>query len=276
MMDHNTHPGLSELLEELGSAGYRMEKMGASEGGAGNLSVFVGWELEPGDTFPLRSEISLPVEIPELAGKAFLVTGSGQRLGEVHDRPETHVGFVRVLPGGKTAELFRARGCQFTRLTTEFNSHITLHYDQALRTGCDFHAVIHAQPPNLTFLSHIPRYRDAQLLNLHLLRWQPETIVFMPEGLGVVPFGIPGSEQLRAATRPLAQKHRMVVWAQHGVIVRSADSLGKAADLVEYIETSARYEYMDLLSGGQADGLSVEQLRIICKAYNVPQTIFPE
>jgi hypothetical protein len=44
-------------------------------------------------------------------------------------------------------------------------------------------ALIHAQPPYLVYLSHIPAYREERVLNRLLLRWQPETLAQLPEGL---------------------------------------------------------------------------------------------
>lgn len=66
---------------------------------------------------------------------------------------------------------------RFERVTSEFNSHLAVHYDQVMASETNFYAVIHAQPPYLTSLSHAPRYQDEATLNHRLLRWQPETIV---------------------------------------------------------------------------------------------------
>jgi rhamnulose-1-phosphate aldolase len=129
--------------------------------------------------------------------------------------------------------------------------------------------VIHAQPPFLTYLSHIPAYQDKAYLNSHLLRWQPETILQFPEGLSSIPFHTPGSAQLMAKTVAELREHRLVVWAKHGVVARSAVSIGHAADLIEYAEAAARYEYLNLAAGGEAAGLSPEELRAICSDFGV-------
>lgn len=44
-------PDLSEILVSIGEAGSRIAALGASEGGAGNISVSVGWPLEFGASF---------------------------------------------------------------------------------------------------------------------------------------------------------------------------------------------------------------------------------
>ena len=99
---------------------------------------------------------------------------------------------------GETGKIYTSTQRRFEHVTSEFNSHLAVHYDQMLSSGTNFHAVIHAQPPHLTYLSHIPRYQDEHYLNTHLLRWQPETIINLPEGIGFMPFRIPSSPELMA------------------------------------------------------------------------------
>ncbi|HEX9013070.1 MAG TPA: rhamnulose-1-phosphate aldolase, partial [Anaerolineaceae bacterium] len=108
----------------------------------------------------------------------------------------------------------------------------------------------------------------------HILRWQPELIVQLPEGVGHVPFCIPGSRELEEATLSGLRKHRMVVWSKHGAMARSDLSVKRAADRIEYAETGARYEYMNLANHEMGEGLSAEEIRAVCAAFNINQTIF--
>jgi rhamnulose-1-phosphate aldolase len=138
----------------------------------------------------------------------------------------------------------------------------------------NFLALIHAQPLHLTFLSHALRYQDEQFLNQHLLRWQPETIINLPEGFGSIPFCLPGSADLMKTTVETLRKHQIAIWAKHGVMVRSDVSLKRAQDLLEYAETAAKYEHLNLSTGEIAEGLSAAEIRAICQAFNVEQNIF--
>ena len=168
------YPELDDLLTLMGEAGKRLSDIDASEGSAGNISIYIGWPIDPRGRFQLMEQISLPEPVPELAGSAFLVTGSGRRLREVIAHPVANVGCLVVDEGGRTAKLHTSYHRLFTNLTSEFNSHLAIHYDHVNATQTNFHVVIHAQPPHLTFLSHIARYGDETYLNQHLLRWQPE------------------------------------------------------------------------------------------------------
>jgi rhamnulose-1-phosphate aldolase len=268
------YPELDDLLTMMGEAGKHLAEIEASEGAAGNISVCLRWQIEPRSRFPVMEEIALPQPVPELAGATFLVTGSGRRLREIIDDPTANVACIVVNEDGKTGRLYTAYHRRFERVTSEFNSHLAVHYDQIISTGSNFHAVIHAQPVHLTYLSHIPRYQDEQYLNSHLLRWQPETIINLPEGIGFIPFRIPGSAELMTSNVEALRAHRVVVWAKHGVMARSDVSIKRAADRIEYAETSAKYEYLNLSAGEIGEGITVEEIRALCKAFDVQQTIF--
>ena len=271
---------LDDYLEMIGEAGRHLAAIEASEGAAGNISICLRQPVDLRPRFPLVAEIALPQPVPELAGATLIVSGSGRRLREILDAPTASLCGVVINPGGTTARCHTAPERRFERVTSEFNSHLAVHYDQLCASGSgadfrgDFHAVIHAQPVHLTYLSHIPRYQDTTTLNTRLLRWQPETIVNLPEGIGFLPFEVPGSQALMSRNVAALRRHRVVLWAKHGVMARSDISVKRAADRVEYAETAARYECLNLSLGEPAEGLSVAEIRAICAAFNIQQEIF--
>jgi len=181
---------------------------------------------------------------------------------------------LAVDEGGRTGRLYTSPRRLFDRLTSELNSHLSVHQDQVRRTGTNFHAVVHAQPFALTWLSHIPAYREETHLSRRLLRWQPEAIVNLPEGLGCVPFLVPGSDELMSATVESLRTHRIAVWSKHGAMARSDQSVKRAVDRIEYAETAARYERADLTGGGLGQGLTAEEIRAVARAFGIAQKIF--
>lgn len=262
-------PELNEILASIGEAGGRIAAIGASEGGAGNISVCIGWPIEVRRQFPVTEEIPLPLSAPHLAGRRIIVTGSGRRLRDIATDPAANLGVVLVHPGGETGTLHTSPRCLFDGLTSEWNSHLGIHDDTIARADTNFHAVMHAQPPHLVYLSHVPEYRDEAYFNRRLLRWEPETIVNLPQGIGVLAFMLPGSAQLMEANVASLRTHRVVLWGKHGVMARSDISVTRAADRIEYAETAARYEYMDLVAGQRAEGLSLDEMRAVVAAFNV-------
>jgi rhamnulose-1-phosphate aldolase len=263
------YPELEELLAAIGEVGQRVSNIDASEGAAGNISVYIGWPLEVRRRFPVVEQMALPQRAPALARKTLIVSGSGRRLRDIHKDPAANVGAVVIDDEGQAARLHTAPRRLFEHLTSEFNSHLAVHNDQVAQTGTNFHALIHAQPPHLTYLSHIPAYRDQSLMNQRLLRWEPETVVNLPEGIGVLQFQLPGSPVLMDATVAGLREHRVVLWSKHGVMARSDMSVTRAADRIEYVETAARYEYMDLVTHSQAEGLTRDELHTVVEAFDV-------
>jgi rhamnulose-1-phosphate aldolase len=266
-------PDLEEILASIGAGGGRVAAIDASEGAAGNISVCVGWPIEVRRRFPIVEEISLPGPAPHLANHIVIVTGSGRRLREIQVDPVANLGVVLISPDGTTGQLHTAAGRLFEQVTSEWNSHLAVHDDTVERTGTNFHAIVHAQPPHLTYLSHVPEYRDEAYVNRRLLRWEPETIVNLPAGIGVLPFMLPGSAPLMEANVRSLREHRIVVWAKHGVMARSSISVKRAVDRIEYAETAANYEYMDLLNGARAEGLTLDELRAVVAAFDVETTL---
>jgi rhamnulose-1-phosphate aldolase len=265
-------PSLDDILLSIGEGGRRVASIDAGEGAAGNISVCIGWPIEVRGRFPIAEPIELPVAATHLGGHVLIVTGSGRRLRDLPADPVANLGAVAVAPDGREATLYTAPTRLFQRLTSEWNSHLAVHDDTIERTGTNFHAVVHAQPPHTTYLSHVLAYRDEDHFNRQVLRWEPETIVQLPAGIGVLPFMVPGSAELMAANVASLRRHRIVVWSKHGVMARSDLSVTRAVDRIEYAEAGARYEYMDLVAGGRGEGLTREETRAIVDAFDIETT----
>jgi rhamnulose-1-phosphate aldolase len=264
---------LEEQIAEFGAVGRRLAEIESTEGAAGNLSILVGIGEAVPQEFDAADPFVPPVILPELDGAQILATASGKRLRDVMADPYANLVLVEIGTNGASGTVRYAAGKGPLRPTSEINTHLALH--AACRCPeSGFHAVVHAQPLHLTFLTHIRRYQDEMEFNRRLLRWQPETILQMPEGLGVLPFLIPGSEDLMRSTVEKMESCQMVVWGKHGVVARSRRSLRHAADLVEYAETSARYEHMNLVAGEPAEGLTNDEMRWIAKAFGLKQRFF--
>lgn len=262
------------MLAEIGKAGRALAGIGACEGAAGNISVCEAASFDLTRWFPNSEHLVLPVPVPDLAGFTLFVTGSGCRLRELADAPTEGTGVLTIDSDGSTGMLWTSPQRRFERLTSELNSHLAVHADRVRVSGVRRHALVHAQPPRLTMLSHIPEYRDGDTMTRRLLRWEPETIVNLPEGIAVLPYLLPGSPQLMAASATALRTHRIVVWSKHGVLARSDRSVIQAADVVEYAETAAAYEQMDLAMGRRGEGLSAGELREIIRALDVKSTLY--
>lgn len=271
-----TDNSLRSVLADMGAAGRRANDIDAVEASAGNISVFLARadRAEVEELFPHTEELELPWTVPSLAGGWVVVTGSGSRLRDVGTDPQSCVGVVEVAAGGTTGTLHFSERRGYAQLTSELNSHLAVHEDQVGRRHLVRHALVHAQPPHLTLLSHIPEYREQVAFNRAVLRWEPESIVTLPDGICVLPFIVPGSAELMRANVEGLRDFEIVLWSKHGVMARSDVLPSKAVDKIEYLEAGARYEVLNLTIGGRAEHLLDAEMRAVVEGFGVRTALF--
>ena len=263
-------PDIDQWIDEIGRVGSILHGMGAAEGGAGNISLFL-----PAETtglrgfclarFPRAKEIRLPADT-RLPHGTLLVTGSRRRLRDIRTQPDTALCAIQVESDGSSF-LHHSKN-EDIEPTSEIDSHIGIHSVQ-LAGAPKVSAVIHAQPPNTTYLTHLTEYRDQARFNRQLYRWQPETVAMIPTGIRVLGFETPGTPHQGELTQDAMQRHKIVIWSKHGVIARSTEGPMGALDLIEYVEAAATYERFDIQAGRPADGLSLEELKAIAKRFDI-------
>lgn len=267
-------PDIDYWINEIADVGALLHDMGGAEAGAGNISVFL-----PEDTTGLRGfgmarfarageyRLSRDINLPH---GTLLITGTRKRLRDIKDNPDAVLCAIVIERDG-SAWLHRSKKFN-VEPTTEIDSHAGIHA-VALAGAPRVSAVVHAQPPNLTYLTHLKEYREPARFNRQLLRWLPETITMLPNGIRILPFEIPGTPHQGELTRDAMVRNRILVWAKHGVIARSLEGPMEAFDLIEYAEAAATYERFDLQAGRIADGLTVDELRGICQRFKVSAPI---
>ncbi|RIK45476.1 MAG: rhamnulose-1-phosphate aldolase [Chloroflexi bacterium] len=261
---------IDDLLWEIGEAGLRLTELRALEGAAGNISVYL-----PGGSAAALAGITevfsassdwRPPSAERLPAGVLLVTGTGKRLRDAARSPAAVL--CAIVIDGSGACTLRHAPEHAVRPTSEIDSHFGIHAALAA-TGAQTRTIIHAQPPHLTWLSHIPAYRHDGVMNRQLYRWQPETIVMLPEGLAVLPYVTPGTPEQGEQTTAAALQQRVIIWAKHGVIVHVAGGPLAAVDLIDYVEAAARYEVLDIQAGSIADGLSGRERQKIAARFGV-------
>ncbi len=257
-----------DVLASMGEAGSRVTAIDAGEGGAGNISCSLSYDMDL-DEFPEEERLDLPVPVPALTGRTMFVTGSGRRLRQITADPLGNVGVLLIEDGGRTAILRTSEQRRFDRLTSELNSHLAVHNDQVQRRDIPVFALVHAQPIHLNYLSHIRQYRETDAMSAALMRWEPETLLSLPQGVSVLDFMVPGSQELEQGTVDSLREHLIVVWSKHGVVARSDHSPTRAVDIIEYAETAARYELLDVQMGRQAEGLTQAELLRIKEDFSI-------
>lgn len=245
---------------------------GWHEANGGNLSYRLGEE----DLVGLESALApvgtwqpLAREVPDLAGQRFLMSASGAYLSNVaYDAPHC-CGIIELNDVGdawRTCWGFADGAMPSSELETHLAAYaVALQADD----GAD-RVVYHAHCPHVIALSTLLE-PSTYTWTRALWRCMTEGIIVFPQGIGVVPWMVPGSPELAAATCELMATHTACVWTQHGVMVR-AESFDEAFGIVETVEKCAAIYLEARAANGGAEPsylVSDEQLRAICARYDL-------
>ncbi|MBN1632394.1 MAG: rhamnulose-1-phosphate aldolase [Thermoleophilia bacterium] len=249
---------MEQVLKDIAEIAGLISARGWAERNAGNVSVDVTDEYGCMDHCPGSAKVETERSYPELAGRCFLVTATGARFRDIAKKPEEHVFLARMADDFAGYYIVSEPGIDTAPLTSEFPSHIGIHAHLRVNDP-DKHVVLHTHPDHLLALTHIGRYLSTDTLNRLLWSMHPEMKIVMPDGVGLVPYCLPGSETLADATVDILKQHRLVLWEKHGCVAVGRDVF-EAFDLIDTAEKSAKVFLMVKSAGFEPDGLSDAQL----------------
>jgi len=265
-------PELAAILDEVLGVSEYLWQRGWAERNAGNLSVDVteyvsSWKLRSGSKSRRKFDYTYPV----LAGRSFLVTGSGRRFRDVPKSPEQNVCILRISQDGNSySMLWGGEAVPDFRPTSEFPTHLRLH--ESLRKEEAVESVIlHTHPTELIALTHLPEYHDEAVLNRSLWCLHPEVKYNLPKGIGFVPYALPGSEALAQATADCFQRgYPVVLWEMHGCVAK-ARTAGEAFDLIDIATKAAKVLLLCRSAGHIPTGLTKQQLDELVRTFKLKE-----
>ena len=226
------------FVEEMRKTTANMYRLGWDERNGGNISYLLD-EQEVGKYLDLSHvirTIPLGFDATAIIGKIFIVTGTGKYFKNVDADPETNLGIVRIAPDGQTAELlwgFRDGG----RFTSEFPAHLMSHMAR-LSVDPENRVVMHCHPTYTLAMNYVHELDEKKFT--HTL-WEmcTECIVVFPDGVGVLPWMLCGTNSIGEATAEKMKEFRLVVWGMHG-IYGAGKTMDEAFGLIETVEKAAQ------------------------------------
>ena len=260
MKDILTAPFMVEMIRTATN----MYAHGWDERNGGNVSLLLD-KAELAEYLDLKKEartIPTGFEVPELDGKYFLVTGTGKYFKNMQYQPEKDLGIIRLADGGKTAELlwgFSDGG----KFTSELPAHLMSH---AVRLKADpqHRVVTHCHPTNILAMTHVHSLDEREFTRT-LWKMMTECIFVFPDGLGVLPWMLCGTNEIGQATAEKMKEFRLVVWALHG-IYGTGRSLDEAFGLIETAEKAAEI-YIKTAHLPHLNTITDEQLRVTAEFF---------
>ncbi len=231
------------FLKEFEKTASNMYRLGWDERNGGNISYLLKEEevAEYLDIHHVIRDIPLAgvhqssFDASPLAGKYFLVTGTGKYLKNVEGDPENNAGIFRVAKDGKSVELlwgYKDGG----RFTSELPAHLMSHMAR-LAVDPENRVVMHCHPTNTLAMTYIHPL-DEKSFSHTLWQMSTECIVVFPEGVGVLPWMLCGTDEIGIATAKKMHNFRIILWTNHG-IYGVGKTLDEAFGLIETVEKAA-------------------------------------
>ena len=199
-------------------------EQGWHERNGGNLS----YRIRPEEIRAVEEDLSeekpwtpIGTTVPELGGEYFLVTGSGKYFRNVLPNPEDSIAIIEMDAAG---EQYRIRWGLVSggRPTSELPSHLMNHEVKKRVSGGRHRVIYHAHPANLIALTFVLPLTD-EVFTRELWETATECPVVFPDGVGVVPWMVPGGREIAVETSRLMERYDVAVWAHHGLFCSGED-----------------------------------------------------
>ncbi len=254
------------FVREMMNTTANMYRLGWDERNGGNISYMLD-EKEVGKYLDLDCVIrTIPISFnaPSLVGKIFIVTGTGKYFKNVIDDPETNLGIVRVCEDGKNVELlwgFKDGG----KFTSEFPAHLMSHAAR-LKVDPENRVVMHCHPTYTLAMNYVHEL-DEKKFTHSLWEMCTECIVVFPDGVGVLPWMLCGTNEIGEATAKKMEEFRLVVWGMHG-IYGAGKNMDETFGLIETVEKAAQI-YMLTAHLPRVNTIKDEEMKVLAEYFGV-------
>lgn len=258
----------SKYVKKVCSITQASYQHGWDERNGGNVSLRLTKEDLAGfdDISKVKRTIDLGFDALTLAGNHFLVTATGRYFRNVISQPELDLGLVKINDDGKHADLLWGYE-DGAAPTSEFPSHLMSHIER-LKVDSEQRVVMHCHPTNVIALSFTHDLDERSITRL-LWKMQAESLVVFPEGIGIIPYMTPGTNEIGEATSEKMADFRTVIWPHHGIF-GTGDDLDEAFGLIETVEKAATIYSQICAQGGEIkQEITDEQLQELAKAFGV-------
>ncbi|MDP8225865.1 MAG: rhamnulose-1-phosphate aldolase [Candidatus Lernaella stagnicola] len=265
-------PALTPLLEDAQDVAALLWQKGWAERNAGNLSVDVTGDAAAAcEAFTRQPRVELPFAYPDLAGRLFLVTGSGRRYRDLARNAASNSCLLQLTGDGAGFEiLWGGEAGPGFQPTSEFPSHLRVH-EHLRQSNAPQHVVLHTHPTELIALTHLPEYTDEAALQHALWSTHPEVKVTVPKGVGLVPYTAPGTEEIAQKTVEVFRRGLPIaVWTYHGCVAIHT-SIPDAFDWIDTVNKAAAILLLCRQAGHTPAGLSRDQLDELVRLFDLEE-----
>ena len=198
-------------------------EQGWHERNGGNLSYRVKPEEVEAvkEHFKVQEWQTIGAAVPKLAGEYFLVTGSGKYFRNVIIKPEDSICMIELDDKGENYRIVWGL-VNGERPTSELPSHLMNHQIKKEVSGGSYRVIYHAHTTNVIALTFVLPLKD-EVFTRELWEMATECPVVFPDGIGVVPWMVPGGREIAVETSRMMNDYDVVIWAHHGMFAAGED-----------------------------------------------------
>lgn len=257
----------ASFVEEMVEVTSNLYRLGWDERNGGNISYLLD-EAEVSeylDTTNVLRNIPMDFDGTALKGKYFIVTGSGKYFKNVAKDPANNLGILKVAEDGQSVDLlwgYTDGGVPTSELPAHLMSHIA-----RLEVDPENRVVMHCHATHLLAMT-FSHELTSKAITRTLWEMCTECMVVFPEGIQVLPWLIPGSNEIGEATAEKMQEARLVLWSFHGVY-GAGRTMDETFGLIETAEKAAQvYTYVQA-QGGVRQTISDENFIALAKQFGI-------
>ncbi|MBO0432273.1 rhamnulose-1-phosphate aldolase [Enterococcus sp. DIV0660C] len=255
------------FVQEMMKTTANLYRLGWDERNGGNISYLLKEEeITPFlTTTDVLRKIPMDFKTEKLAGCYFIVTGSGRYFKNVCEEPAENLGIVRVSEDGRSLDLLW--GLENDALpTSELPSHLMSHCAR-LSVDPEHRIIMHNHATHLLAMS-FTHSLDEREFTRTLWQMCTECLVVFPEGVSILPWMVPGSNEIGEATAKKMKKTRLVLWPQHG-IYGAGKEMDEVFGLIETAEKAAKVYTYVCAQGGIQQTITDEDLWRLSETFGV-------
>lgn len=256
------------FVQEMMEVTRNLWEMGWGERNGGNVSYLLEEDTVKTyiDVTNVKRSLALEFPVVDLAGKYFIVSGTGKYFKNVVFNPEENLGVIRVTKDGKAIDVVWGYE-DGSRPTSELAAHFMSHTVR-LKRNPNHRIILHTHATHslaMTFVHDL----DEKLFTKTLWQMCTECLVVFPDGVGIIPWIVPGTNEIGQITAEKMKEHRVVIWPQHGIF-GAGTTMDETFGLVETVEKAAQiYMLISAHQGGIKQSLTDQDLLALAKTFHV-------
>jgi rhamnulose-1-phosphate aldolase len=243
----------------------QMYRLGWDERNAGNVSYILS--NEEVDSYKKQFETNrihkLQLSVDGMVGKYLLITGTGKYFRNVKDDVKANACIIKILDETTYEILWGLKDGETP--TSELSTHLMAHQTR-LSVDPTHKVIIHTHATHINLMSAVEELNEKEI-SKKIWKLNTENIIILPEGMGIIPWEIPGNKEIGIHTSEKLKTYRIVMWPLHGVVA-SGSTLDDTFGLIETIEKAA-HMYITMKNLKQVNEINDKDLLELSKAFNV-------